>query len=173
MTDANTHPTPDYDEVWAQLTPKQQAFVEGIASGKTQTAAYKAAYDTAPGRCERSIAVNASREANKAKVALCIEMSRTKAIDFTRRAHDTALARIALKAENEGKYGAAITALQTMGKAAGLYVDRVEDVTERDPRETLATIAEKSPDLASILAQRYNLDYRAPKQPTVNDAGTA
>ena len=168
---SDTHPVPDYDELWSKLTAKQQMFVEGIIAGKTQIRAYKDAYNVAPTTPDTTTQVAASRLQANSKVALCIEMSRTKGVEFTRRVHDTALTRIALKAEQEGKYGAAITALQTMGKAAGLYVEQIKDVTEKDPLETITEIAQTNPEFAGALAKQFNIPF-IPEH-TTNQTGHA
>ncbi|MCP5076255.1 MAG: hypothetical protein GY947_23535 [Rhodobacteraceae bacterium] len=61
---------PDYDDLWSELTTKQQMFVEGILSGKTQTQAYRDAYDVSPETKDKTVHVASCREANKAKIAL-------------------------------------------------------------------------------------------------------
>lgn len=160
---ANTHPIPDYEDIWNQLTVKQQAFVDGILTGKTQAQAYRDAYDVSPTAGDNGVRVSASREASKPNVALCIELSTYQNHAFTLEEHNKALRRIALKAEKEGKHGAAISAYQTLGKAAGMYIEQIKDVTETDPHETLRTIAETAPELAEAIAKQVGLDFKSPE----------
>lgn len=160
---ASTHPVPDYGEIWGKLTYKQQAFVQGVLAGKSKPEAYRDAYDVSPEAKRHSVNTNAYIEGSKPLVALAIQLGREKAINFTRKEHDQALMRIALKAENEGKHGAAIQAYQVLGKAAGLYIEQHKDVTETDPMETLQTIAQSAPELAEAIANQLGLNYEGTK----------
>lgn len=131
---------PDYDDLWTELTAKQQLFVEGILSGKTQVQAYRDAYDVSPETKASTVYVNACREASKTKIAPCISMSREDNATYTIQEHNRALRRIALKAEREGKCIASINAHVQLAKGAGLYVELRKDITETDPMETLKDI---------------------------------
>lgn len=153
----NTHPIPDYDGLWDTLTEKQKNFVLNILQGMPKVDAYINAYDVSETTDRRVSAVSATRESKKPKIALIIGSMREKQGDFSRAMHDEALVRIAHKSEIEGKYGAAITAYQTLGKAAGLYVDQIADVTNKDPQETLQEIAQSAPELAEAIAQQMGL----------------
>ncbi len=170
VQNAKEAPAPDYDGIWDELTTKQQMFVEGILAGKTQVQAYRDAYDVGPGTKDTSVYVSASREANKAKVALCIAVTRHDHAAFTLEEHDRALRRIALKAEKEGKYVAAINAYAQLAKGAGLYVELRKDITETDPKETLADIARSSPRLANVIASELGIPFKAVEPDTDTDS---
>ena len=110
------------------LTPKQEAFAQAVVSGMTQADAYRAAFNAAKMK-DSSIHVNASKLMADAKVAQRVEKLRepvVKEAQITLKGHIDDLRRLRNMAVKEKQMSAAISAEIACGKAAGLYVERVE-----------------------------------------------
>ena len=109
------------------LTPKQEAFAQAVASGKTQADAYRFAFDATRMKPE-TIQQAASRLMANSKVSARVDELRkpvVEAAQLTLEAHLKRLSELSRKAEDEGKYSAAVAAEVARGKASGLYVDKV------------------------------------------------
>lgn len=155
----------DTQEDLPDLTENQMKFCEGVLAGKTQSDAYRAAYDC-QNMAPESIWVAASRLRHDAKVALWLDAARSDRLEShecTFDGHLKELERLKSIAIRSGNVGAAVQAEQLRGKAAGLYVDKHEDVTQYDPVRTLEDIARQSPELAHSLAKQHNIDWK-PKE---------
>lgn len=110
------------------LTPKREAFAQAVASGKTQADAYRSAFNATKMKAD-SIQQCASRLMGDIKVAARVAEIRkpvVEAVQITLEAHLRRLADLSGKAEEEGKYAAAVAAEIARGKASGLYVERTE-----------------------------------------------
>lgn len=110
------------------LTPKQEAFAQGVATGKTQADAYRAAFNASKMKPE-TIQSKASILMAEGKVRARVAELRkpvVEAVQVTLEAHLKRLSDLSDKAEQEGKYAAAVTAEIARGKASGLYVERTE-----------------------------------------------
>lgn len=154
------------DEALVNLTEQQLKFVEGILAGMKPGAAYRAAYDCSGYTNPNSIAVEASRLRNHPEIALTIAEARTKRVTLGYAEHDQNLERLSRVAEREGNLGAAVAAEQLRGKAAGLYIEQIRDVTEHDPIETLRSIAAiAGNETAEKLALANGIPWVAPAQP--------
>ena len=143
------------------LTPSQQAFVFGLLAGKTGTEAYREAYN-ASGMQPRSIWAEASRLRCDPNIASWLAAGRQACLGMgkmTLQGHLDELERIREIALASGNVGAAVAAEQSRGKAVGLYIDRVQDVTDHDPMRTIMQIAEHSPELAQSLAKQHNIPF--------------
>ena len=107
------------------LTAKQERFAQLVASGSSNTAAYREAYDSTGS----SITVQASKLAAKGKVAV-----RIAEIQSTAAAADTWTRQKLLRllfcrseaAYEAGQYSASLKGLELIGKITGLLTDRVE-----------------------------------------------
>jgi hypothetical protein len=145
------------------LTPQQAEFVRHVVSGKTATDAYKAAYDCG-GSLPRTIWAEASRLRNDPDIAAWIDAAKiaglgSTAVTYER--HINELERLKALCIKSGNMGAAVQCEQTIGKAAGLHVDKIMDVTPADPVQTLKDIAQHQPDLAAALAAQAGIEWTA------------
>lgn len=115
------------------LTDKQLAFVTHVLEGKTYADAYRLAYDVTGFTSENAIWVEACRTAANSKVSLWLKAAKQHSFrdtTTTLETHTRRLAELSQRAENAGNYGAAVQAEVHIGKATGLYVDKVENVNE-------------------------------------------
>ena len=108
-----------------RLTAKQERFCQLVASGSSNTAAYREAYNSTGS----SITVQASRLASSANVSLRIQsiQDNAAASDNWNRAKLLRLLFIRSEAAYEaGQYSASLKGLELIGKITGLLTDRVE-----------------------------------------------
>lgn len=111
------------------ITPQQEKFAQCVASGMSQSDAYREAYDVKPTTKTNSVNVNASKLMADANIALRVEELRApivKAAQLTLEAHLNDLKGLRNMATKAEQYSAAISAEVARGKAAGLYVDNVK-----------------------------------------------
>ena len=127
------------------LNDQQMDFVVGILQGMTGADAYRRAYGC-HGWSPAAVIVAASRLRHSANVALWVQAARLGCVQkavVTLESHLAELDSIAEEARASGNYGAAVNALVSKGKAAGLYIDRHMDLTDRrtvDPESIAAAI---------------------------------
>jgi len=143
----------DTSDAWESLTDLQRNYVVNLASGMTQIAAYKAAGYSHENMSDPAIRVNASRLRNSPNIALILDTLAAESLDAARVTmsdHLSELARLRMRAEASGNYGAAVQAEQLRGKAGGLYVEQHREVAE-DPLTILEEIRKLDPDLADVL----------------------
>lgn len=110
------------------LTSKQEAFAQAVATGKTQADAYRLAFNATKMKAA-TIQQCASRLMADRNVSARVEELRkpvVEAVQVTLEAHLRRLEELSKKAEDEGKYAAAVTAEIARGKASGLYVEKAE-----------------------------------------------
>jgi len=113
-----------------RLTAKQERFARLVASGSSQSDAYKDAYN-AENMGENAIYVNACKLMANAKVASKVSSLRQEAAEAEGITVESSLAELnrLKKAAVEGNnYGAAVRTEALRGKLAGLYVEKTEDV---------------------------------------------
>jgi len=142
------------------LTAQQLAFVEAIVSGKTATQAYRMAYDCS-GSSSNTIWCEASKLRNDPRVAQWVDASKIAGLGSTKitfERHIAELERLKVLCEKSGNMGAALGCEQTIGKAAGLHIDRVQEVP-LDPVQTLKDIARDQPDIAASLAAQAGIPW--------------
>lgn len=109
------------------LTSKQELFARSVASGKSQAAAYRSAYDvsnstpaTVYSKASILMAdVNISSRVAELRAPLVAEVQMTLA------SHLADLQMLRDLAMSSGQHGAAITAEVARGKASGVAVDRL------------------------------------------------
>lgn len=128
-----------------KLTDKQQAFVDGIATGLSKSDAYRQAYDCTNMQ-PTSIWTNASQMANHAKVRLWLDWMALEAADEAKCTYDSHL--ISLKqirdaAFRDKEYSAAVSAEKVRGQAAGLH-DKSVTVKSLDLNKLYEQIAARS-----------------------------
>lgn len=110
------------------LTMKQEAFCLAYMETMNASEAYRRAYN-AGNMAEATIWRKANELVKNGKVTARIEELRQPVIEqaqLTLESHLNTLAALRDKAEAEGKYGPAIQAEISRGKAAGLYSDKIE-----------------------------------------------
>lgn len=157
-----------------ELTTQQAKFVQGILAGRTATDAYRIAYDCS-NSTNNTVWCEASKLRHHPSVAQWLSAARTAGLGsgvVTLAGHISELERLRELALDSGNIGAAVQAEQYRGKAQGLYIDQVRDITnEHDPLATLRMIAEiAGPEAAERLAKTHNIPF-TPTQPehkTVN-----
>ncbi len=111
-----------------ELTNKQDKFAQGVASGMTGADAYRAAYSADKMKAE-TIHAKASILMKKDMVRARVEELRKpilEAVGLTLAVHLSRLDDLSRGAEKIDSYGPAISAEVSRGRAAGLYVDRLE-----------------------------------------------
>lgn len=115
------------------LTPKQEAFCLAYIETGNASEAYRRSYDAA-NMSESSINRKAKELLDNGKIAARIQELRApavKAAQVTLEEHLNDLKRLRDAAEQDQKYGPAISAEIARGKASGLYVER-QEITGKD-----------------------------------------
>ncbi|CAB4197288.1 hypothetical protein UFOVP1309_4 [uncultured Caudovirales phage] len=124
-----------------ELTPKQEAFAQAVASGLTQSDAYRKAYKVSPTTKPMSVNQLASTLMGNDHISSRVKELRERGADnavLTREAHLEELKRlkgIALELED---IKAAINAEQLRGKVMGHYIER-QEVTGKDGAALIPT----------------------------------
>ena len=112
-----------------ELTPKQEAFAQAVASGLTQSDAYRKAYTVNENTKPSSVNVKASHIMSEVHVRARVVELRERGADnavLTREAHLEELKRLKGIAEGLNDIKAAINAEQLRGKVMGHYIERQE-----------------------------------------------
>lgn len=113
----------------SDLTPKQEAFAQAVASGMSQSDAYRNAYKVRETTKPDSVNQKASRLMAEVKVRARVEELRkpvVEAAQITLASHLERLRALSRAAEEGGQYSAAISAEVARGKASGLYIEKTE-----------------------------------------------
>lgn len=111
------------------LTPKQELFAQAVASGASQSDAYRTAYTVSDKTKPESVNQNASRLMANINIASRVAELRkpiAEAAQITLASHLERLQALSEAAEQGNQYSAAISAEVARGKAAGLYVEKSE-----------------------------------------------
>jgi phage terminase small subunit len=111
-----------------KLTPKQEAFAQSVASGKTQSDAYRTAYGAGKTKAA-SVQQSASRVMANVKVSSRVAELREPAVkkaQMTLESHLDDLKGLRNMAVKKEQFSAAIAAEVARGKASGLYVEKTE-----------------------------------------------
>ena len=123
------------------LTPQQEAFAQAVASGLSQSDAYRKAYKVKPTTRLETSQANASRLMADSKVSARVAELRAPVAakaQITLEGHLDDLKTLrdaALKAE---QYSAAISAEVARGKAAGVHVEKTEQAVTMRKLEPLS-----------------------------------
>ena len=108
------------------LTPKREAFAQAVASGKSQSDAYRIAYRAREGTKPETINQAASRLMANSNIAARVAELRAPVVEkarMTLEGHLEDLMRLRNMAAKGGQFGAAITAEIARGRASGVTVD--------------------------------------------------
>jgi len=111
------------------LTPKQEAFAQAVASGLTQSDAYRKSFDVKDSTKPETTQANASRLMANSTVLARVTFLRNQGGEravLTREAHLEELERLKGIALGMDDIKAAITAENLRGKVMGHYIERVE-----------------------------------------------
>jgi hypothetical protein len=151
----------DLDEL-PPLSAEEERLVELVANGTGNSEAYRLAYG-ANGYNANSLAVKASRKIAEPKIQAHLSALRSVGLakiglSYEDRIKDELA--FAQRAESAGNFGAAGQARDRINKLAGLYVEKVQDITDHDPQRTLRQIAEVQPELADQLAVQHGIDWK-------------
>ena len=110
------------------LTIKQENFCLAYLETGNASEAYRQSYDTSKMN-EASVNRKAKDMIDNGKITARLEQLRKPVIEaaqITLASHLSALERLRDKAEEEGKYSAAVTAEMARGKASGLYTEKID-----------------------------------------------
>lgn len=143
------------DESQSKLTPKELEFARCIASGMTQSDAYREAYDVGPTTKPETIHVKASQIAKREKVRTRIDallLAKERGITASSLSdREYVLRKLRELSESASSADSAkIRALELLGKASGLFREQAED-TRKASSDALAD--EIKAKLAAIQAQ--------------------
>jgi phage terminase small subunit len=108
------------------LTPKQEKFAQGVASGMSQADAYRHAYNAEKMKPE-TIQKRASELMSKGEISGRVrelQEEGAKIAVYTLAEHLSRLDKLSRGAESEGKYAEAVKAEELRGKAVGFYTER-------------------------------------------------
>lgn len=142
------------------LSDQQMEWVRHRLSGKTASDAYRQSYDCS-NMADRTIWAEASRINTDPDVAAWLAAAREACLgtaSVTLASHVQELERLKEIALKTGNVGAAVAAEQSRGKASGLYIERYEDVSPRDPMDIIREVATSSPALAQAMAAELGVE---------------
>lgn len=112
------------------LTPKQEKFAQGVASGMTQADAYRAAYPASLKWSENSVSCEASKLASNTKILQRVKELQAPVVEaaqMTLEGHLEKLKALRDAAIEKGDLGSAIKAEVKRGEASGYYKTRTEN----------------------------------------------
>jgi hypothetical protein len=123
----------------SRLTPQQHLFVQAILSGKTKLQAYKDSYNT--NADDAICSVNANRLLKNKKIIALLgsfeESLKEKIIEDSVRTRRFVMEKLHDRVTNAKTESAELKALELMGKAVGMFTDRVEQTVEQISPEKL------------------------------------
>lgn len=123
------------------LTQKQENFCIAFVETGNASEAYRRAYNASNMKPE-TVVVRASEMMAKSNIKVRVDELRQPAIkkaQITLESHLERLQELSLKAEAANQYGAAIKAEEQRGKAAGIYVEKIEH-SGKDGKELMPSI---------------------------------
>ena len=112
-----------------KLTQKQEQFAQAIASGMSQSDAYRAAYNVRKDTKPETINQAASRIMADGNIRARVAELRkpvVESVQMTLASHLERLRELSLRAEEDGQFAAAVKAEELRGKASGLYTDKID-----------------------------------------------
>jgi len=117
-----------------RLTANQQVFVQNILNGMTQLDAYKDAYDTRTEN-DSTISVNANRLIRNPKIAALLgsltDTFKEKVIQDAVGTRRYVMEQLYVHASEAKSEGTKLKALEMMGRAVGMFTDKVEQKVEQ------------------------------------------
>jgi phage terminase small subunit len=131
------------------LTAKQEAFCLAYLETGNASEAYRDAYRVKPGTKPESVHRAAKGVLDNAKIASRLDELRAPVREkamLTLENHLERLNHLSNMAEQAGQFGPAIKAEESRGKAAGLYVERIEHGGEIITKIERTIVSPKSPN---------------------------
>ena len=123
-----------------RLTPQMQLFVNAILAGKTKVEAYKSAYNTRTEN-DASLIANANKLLKDARITALLgsldESLKEKIIEDAVRTRRFVMEKLHDRVTNAKTESSELKALELMGKAVGMFTDRVEQTVEQISPEKL------------------------------------
>jgi hypothetical protein len=117
----------------SRLTPQQHLFCRAILNGESQIDAYKSAYNT--NASDAVIAVNANRLMKNKKISARLgsfdDSLKEKIIEDAVRTRRFVMERLHDRVTSAKTESTELKALELMGKAVGMFTDRVEQTVEQ------------------------------------------
>lgn len=123
------------------LTQKQENFCIAFVETGNASEAYRRSYNAEKMKPD-TVTQAASRLLNDSNISARVDELRQPAIkkaQITLESHLERLQELSLKAEEANQYGAAIKAEEQRGKAAGIYVEKIEH-SGKDGKELMPSI---------------------------------
>jgi len=111
------------------LTPKQEKFARCVASGMTQSDAYRASYDVSEDTKPETVNKRSSELMSCGAISGRVEELRAPIVQqaqITLKQHLEELETLREMAKDKSQINAAISAEVARGKASGLYVEKVD-----------------------------------------------
>ncbi len=170
---SNLPPAPTIEtETLEHLTNQQLSFVQGILAGKTQSDAYRDAYDTS-NMLATSVHCEASKLRSHPKISQWISLGRRQAMargTITLEGHLAELESLKEEARSTGNYGAAVKAEELRGKAAGVYLGDESGKLAKVPAAQLIEIVRQTvgDDIAQVFAHKLGVTL-LPRKPQMID----
>lgn len=144
------------------LSAEDQIFVQCLSNGDNATDAWRASRPDSKAE-ERTVWMMASRLRNSDKVQMWLTAARNALLHTgtcTLEGHMRELERLRGVAEASGNLGAAVQAEQLRGKAQGLYIDQIKDLTQLPADQLIEQINDTlGPEIAKILASQLGLEH--------------
>ena len=144
-----------------KLTGKQRRFCELIAEGKTQADAYREAYDSTG--TSQTVRNSASKLMQKDYIKSTVnELIKRKAdINLARTVSSQELVTRTLRDHITGTISLEPTQVQSLSilaKVSGMYVNKIEDVTERSSIDIETELKRKLSELALVTDDDSDID---------------
>ena len=137
------------------LTAKEHAFVKHVLEGKTYTDAHRLAGFGSEKMSERTRWAHASRMAARDKVKAWLEAAKRQALterSYGLREHLEDLERTRQQCIENGAWGAVAKLTELLGRASGVYVDRIQtEHSEADIAKILVELGQSGRELAKDL----------------------
>jgi phage terminase small subunit len=135
------------------LTAKREAFCQAIVGGMSQADAYRTAFDAGKMK-DATIHKRASELMANGEVRGRLADLRKPALEtlgITLQQHLSDLGRIRDLALKDGKWGPAVMAEMGRGKASGLHITKIEDVTDPLKKALSNLPADKAQEMLEAL----------------------
>lgn len=144
-----------------KLTGKQRRFCELIAAGKTQADAYREAYDS--NGSSQTVRNSASKLMQKDYIRSTVDglIKRKADVNLARTVSSQELVTRTLRDHITGTISLEPTQVQSLSilaKVSGMYVNRIEDVTERSSNDIEADLKRKLSELALLTDDDSDVD---------------
>ena len=123
-----------------RLTPKQRLFVTHLMSGMTKVQAYRASYDVKSDN-EASVTASANKLINDPRIKVLLQgyedTVREKVIEDAVRTRRFVMEKLHDRVNQAKTESAELKALELMGRAVGMFTDKVEGKVEQISTERL------------------------------------